>query len=114
MKSLINSGFVGTSVARGASCPEKSRRPSLTHAPFGLGIFLFSLLLVSYEAPGASFSRATPLGIARGGHTATLLSNGKLLVAGGQTNGGASSSAAELYDPATGIWAVTSPMNGDR
>ena len=37
------------------------------------------------------------------GHTATLLPNGQVLVAGGATNTG----IAELYDPATGTWTTT-------
>jgi WD40 repeat protein len=44
-------------------------------------------------------------------HTATLLPNGKVLVAGGTTNTAAS---AELYDPSTGTWALTSPMLSTR
>ncbi|MES2932401.1 MAG: kelch repeat-containing protein [Pseudomonadota bacterium] len=49
-----------------------------------------------------------PLATTRSGHTATLLSNGKVLVAGGfsgdfRTNGAALASA-DLYDPATKIW----------
>ena len=41
---------------------------------------------------------------ARDSHTATLLSNGKVLLAGG-IDGIAISPTAELYDPATGAWA---------
>ena len=47
---------------------------------------------------------------ARSGHTATLLPNGEVLVAGG--DGGYAS--AELYDPATGGWKETAPMNTPR
>jgi hypothetical protein len=49
-------------------------------------------------------------------HTATLLLNGKVLVAGGwpdHTHSGIMSSA-ELYDPATGIWTRTMGMNVGR
>jgi hypothetical protein len=43
-------------------------------------------------------------------HTANLLADGKVLVAGGQSTGGSSVSTAELFDPATGTWAVAAPM----
>ena len=47
-------------------------------------------------------------------HTATLLPNGKVLVAGGLSNGvfgeGTPTSSAELYDPATGTWTATLNM----
>jgi N-acetylneuraminic acid mutarotase len=42
----------------------------------------------------------------REGHSATLLQNGKVLVAGGR-NGGEVTNTAELYDPATGQWTPT-------
>ena len=42
----------------------------------------------------------------RSGHTATLLPNGKVLVAAGDNSSGAISNA-ELYDPSTGTWSVT-------
>src|SRR6266513_4018883 len=45
------------------------------------------------------------LGTARTLHTATLLPNGKVLVAGG--NNGSALASAELYDPATGTWTAT-------
>jgi large repetitive protein len=50
-------------------------------------------------------SMATP----RWGHTATLLPNGKVLVAGGYHDDVALTSA-ELYDPGTGTWATTGSM----
>ena len=44
-------------------------------------------------------------------HTATVLNNGKVLVAGG---GGPERSTAELYDPKTGNWTLTGSMNDGR
>ena len=44
--------------------------------------------------------------------TATLLSNGTVLVAGGNHNGAVAS--AELYDPETGTWAYTGNLNSAR
>ncbi|RZL94152.1 MAG: hypothetical protein EOP82_05785 [Variovorax sp.] len=49
---------------------------------------------------------------ARSGHTATLLPDGKVLVAGGSD--GSFLASAELYDPATGQWAATSAMGAAR
>jgi hypothetical protein len=46
-------------------------------------------------------------------HTATLLPNGQVLVAGGQ-NGSDASSTAELYDPANGSWSNTGNMRMAR
>ena len=46
--------------------------------------------------------------IARSGHTATLLPNGKVLVAAGYD--GEALDTAELYDPATGTWAASGSL----
>ncbi|HZH76708.1 MAG TPA: kelch repeat-containing protein [Archangium sp.] len=46
-------------------------------------------------------------------HTATLLPDGKVLVAGGATLG-IHHATAELYDPATGTWTLTGPMVTQR
>src|SRR5215831_12305977 len=50
------------------------------------------------------------LGTARDNHTATLLSNGKVLVAGGTNLSEPFLRSAEIYDPATGTWTATGSM----
>jgi uncharacterized repeat protein (TIGR03803 family) len=52
------------------------------------------------------------LNTARSGHTATLLTNGEVLVAGGY--GTAALTSAELYNPATGTWTTTGSLNAAR
>src|ERR1700741_2561263 len=55
------------------------------------------------------WSRAGGPGPASLKHTATLLPNGKVLVAGGFNDGGFLASA-ELYDPANGVWSGTGAL----
>lgn len=81
--------------------------------------FVSTQVLISIAA--ASFWRpADNLAIARSDHTATLLPNGKLLVAGGANNSGRPNATgkplatAKLYDPATGRWAATGSMATPR
>jgi hypothetical protein len=50
---------------------------------------------------------------ARGSHTATLLPSGKVLIAGGQSNG-ADLTSAELYDPGSNSWKLTQGMAAAR
>ncbi len=52
----------------------------------------------------------------RVGHTATLLPNGKVLVAGGLNSAafGVPTASAELYDPATGAWSLRAAMKHAR
>jgi uncharacterized repeat protein (TIGR03803 family) len=50
------------------------------------------------------------LGSRRRSHTATLLTNGNVLVAGGYGQGNGSLDSAEIYDPATGTWSGTGKL----
>ena len=63
--------------------------------------------------PPFTFDNTGSLNTARYRHTATLLSNGKVLVAGGDTSGSYLTSA-ELYDPASGTWTATGSLNTAR
>ncbi len=54
------------------------------------------------------------LDTARYCHTATLLRNGKVLVAGGFGLDSVSLTSAELYDPASGTWTATGSLNTAR
>jgi Galactose oxidase, central domain len=54
------------------------------------------------------------LGTARDEHTATLLQNGMVLVAGGIGSLGVHLTSAELYDPASGTWTATGSLGTAR
>jgi Galactose oxidase, central domain len=85
----------------------------------GIGAFLEALLLfllaVAGQASlvraqsGGTFTATGSMTSARAGHTATLLRNGKVLIAGGYGN-----ASAELYDPSAGTFAPTGHMTGAR
>jgi N-acetylneuraminic acid mutarotase len=51
---------------------------------------------------------------ARYRHTATVLTNGKVLVTGGVFNYTTCLKSAELYDPSTGTWTAMDNMNSAR
>lgn len=65
-------------------------------------------------APAATWIATGNLHAARIYHTATLLQNGKVLVAGGAAVGVAALASAELYDPVTGTWSMTGALNAAR
>src|SRR5947207_3114499 len=56
------------------------------------------------------FEETGSLATARGGHTTTLLPNGKVLVAGGYNFTDGHLASAELYDPASGTWTATGSL----
>lgn len=59
---------------------------------------------------------ASKVGMARSSHTATLLQNGQVLVAGGNGNGWPPNylASAEVFNSATGAFSVTGPMSHSR
>jgi hypothetical protein len=58
------------------------------------------------------FEQTGSLITARVNHTATLLSDGKVLVAGG--SGFGVQGTTELYDPASGTWTLTGSLAAQR
>ena len=66
-----------------------------------------------YDPASGTWTATGNLNTARREHTATLLPNGKVLVAGGYNNGSYLASA-ELYDPASGTWTATGSLNTAR
>ena len=62
-----------------------------------------------YDPISGSWTATAHMITPRLSHTATLLGNGKVLVAGGSGNDGFAA-AAELYDPVSGSWTATGTM----
>ncbi|MEY2540112.1 MAG: trimeric autotransporter adhesin [Verrucomicrobiota bacterium] len=95
-----------------AAFPPFRAKPSVLLAiTFLLGVASISTLCGSDEP--IAFGNTGSLNIARRYYTATLLPNGKVLVAGGDNNSGETASA-ELYDPANGTWTVTGSLHFKR
>jgi hypothetical protein len=65
-----------------------------------------------YDSATGTWTLTGILNTARELHTATLLSDGKVLVAAGDN--GLQLASAELYDPATGLWSFTGSLNEGR
>jgi Galactose oxidase, central domain len=77
-----------------------------------IGLFANTTLAALAQASG-TWTTTGSLNIPRGGHTATLLASGQVLVVGGEDAGGFLKSA-ELYNPATDKWTITGSMGTPR
>ncbi len=98
----------------------------LSGTPSGAGIFPISLdvkdalnrsapsapvtVRVALARPAMAFVPTGSMTIARVGHTATLLKNGKVLVTGGNGGSGPGLASAELYDPSNEFFTATGSM----
>ena len=79
---------------------------------FVAAVLVVAMNTLAFGASGAWTSTGSMIS-AREGHTATLLVNGKVLVAGG-TNNGVAINSAELYNHTSGTWASTGSMHVAR
>ncbi len=78
----------------------------------GLLVAFVALVFVRLcEAGLDHFENTGSMTFAREGHAATVLTDGKVLVEGGDDSGLIS---AELFDPTTGTWTLTGSMNSGR
>lgn len=84
----------------------------MPHSPIVLAAFVLAINTVAPAASG-TWTLAASVRTPRDGHTATLLPNGNLVVAGGENNNQALSSS-EVYSPMTGAWTVSGNLNVAR
>jgi hypothetical protein len=84
----------------------------------GVGASQYLSSVEIYDPATNAWTAAPPMSKPRAHHTATLLLTGKVLVAGGLNLPGLPGSAyldsAELFDPATNIWAAAPSMTNGR
>ncbi len=99
----IGSITSGVGVGTGAMSTITTFRLTVTNAALDSVTADVTVTVTRFRMTG---SMAVP----RSGHTATLLQDGRVLIAGGDALGG----SAELYDPATGTFAITGSMNVAR
>jgi hypothetical protein len=92
--------------------------PTRVFLLFACGIFV-NAAIVTAQSPG-TFAQTSRMTSARSGHTATLLSNGQVLIAGGalyrQQQFGASVvlASVEVYDPGAGTFRAAGTMTTAR
>jgi hypothetical protein len=67
-----------------------------------------------YNPVSGTFSPTSSPNVPRAYHTATLVGNGKVLIAGGEITGPQTTTSAELYDPIAGSFTLAGNMSAPR
>jgi hypothetical protein len=100
---LILGGFGGLG---GVDCEDAGPEPAQNNAEL-------------FDSATGSFKATGKMVVGRGGHTATLLADGKVLIVGGGDQGGGGSygtgyASAEVYDASSGVFSATGNMSEAR
>ncbi len=112
---LSNSALASTSSAKTIADLVTSTEANQVLITGGLDNSKSTLNSAELYSPGSTFSSTTgAMAVSRQGHSATLLPNEKVLVAGGKS-GSVILNSAELYDPAKSTFSATAAtMNVER
>jgi subtilase family serine protease/N-acetylneuraminic acid mutarotase len=79
------------------------------------GVFEGKKTAEIYDPATNAWILTASMSVPRVGHAATLLSNSKVLIAGGYPNSAEDATRkTEIYDPATGAWSATGDLNEGR
>ncbi len=95
-------------------CRSASQLPNILRVESIAWIGVLTIAAMPALAGSGAFNTTGSMNAARIDHTATLLSNGEVLVAGGDNNTEGYLSSAELYNPSTGKWMLTGSMTVPR
>lgn len=95
-----------------------NRRSSRQNVKIPVLLFVASLVVITaipaFASGSGVFNTTGSMNVARADHTATLLSNGQVLVTGGFNASDGYLASAEIYDPSKGKWTLTSSMTAPR
>jgi trimeric autotransporter adhesin len=97
----------GTVLVAGGQGPNVSPFPGMSRPTILASAEIYDPIANSWTLTGS-------LNTSRAYHTATLLPNGTVLVAGGQNPNNYAVTSAEIYDPNTSSWTPTGSMNAPR
>lgn len=117
---LARSGLAGRLPASAPRPSTRVRGPRGRRVPRLRAIvgLLGAGLVLAFPAAAATWSSAGSMAIDRLGHQATLLTDGRVLVTGGNSqaalNGGYDTRSAEIYDPSSNSWSATGSLANGR